>query len=267
MIRKTLGALFRRDRFEDGLDAELRHHIELRTADLIRSGLSPEAAERQARLELGSRERYKDEARAAFGLRWLDDLGHDLRYAARVLWRSPGFALTAILSMALGVGANTVVFSIVNSLLLRPLPVSAPENLYFVNNGTSTSFSYPAYKDLRDRARTIDGALMERFSRMSVGDERASEKYWGFLVSGNFFDVLGLQPAVGRFFHADDEKGGPNSSPYAVLSYDLWQSRFHSAPNIAGQTIRVSAKPYTVLGRADSVGPNPASTHPCGSPS
>ncbi len=250
MIRRTVRALFRRDRFEDGLDAELRHHIELRAADLERSGLSPADAARQARLELGSRERYKDEARAAFGLRWLDDLRHDLRYALRVLWRSPGFALTAIFSMALGVGANTVVFSIVNSLLLRPLPVGAPESLYFVNNGTNINFSYPAYKDIRDRARTIDGAVMERFSRMSVGDERAAEKYWGFLVSGNFFDVLGLQPAVGRFFHADDEKSGPNSSPYAVLSYDLWQSRFQGDPNIAGRTIRVSARPYTVLGVA-----------------
>jgi predicted permease len=249
MIRKTLRALLRRDQFEDGLDAELRHHIELRTADLVRSGLSPDAAQRQARLELGSRERYKDEARTAFGLRWLDDLQHDARYALRSLRRSPGFAITAILSMALGVGANTIVFSVVNSLLFRPLPVQQSERLLFVNQGSSSNQSFPAYRDLRDRAQTIDGAIAYRLSRIAVGDAQSAEKYWGYLATGNYFDFLGLQPAVGRFFHAEDEKG-PNASPFAVLSYDFWQTRFHGDPQIAGQTVRVNAEPYTILGVA-----------------
>jgi predicted permease len=250
VIRKTLSALFRRDQWEDNLDAELRHHVELRAADLVRGGMTEEVAARQARIELGSQERYKDETRAAFGLRWLDDLRYDARFGVRALLRSPGFALTAIVSMALGVGANTVVFSIVNSMLLRPIPIEAPEKVFFVNNGTSTSFSYPAYLDIRKRARTIADAVMVRFSRMSIGDERSTEKYWGYLVTGNYFDVLGVKPAVGTFFHAADENGGPNSSPYAVLGYDLWQSRFQGDPQIPGKTVRVNGTQYTVNGVA-----------------
>jgi predicted permease len=251
MIRRTIAALFRRDQWEQNLDAELHHHVELRTADLVRSGLTPEAAARQARVELGSRERYKDEARVAFGLRWLDDLQQDARYAFRSLRRSPGFAITAILSMALGIGANTVVFSIVNSLLLRPIPVADPERLLFVEGSQSSSNqSFPDYRDFRDRLRTVDGAVAYRFSRMAVGDDQSAEKYWGYLVSGNYFDVLGLEPALGRLIHADDEKGGVGASPYAVLSYGLWQSRFQSNPNVVGRTVRINAKPYTVLGVA-----------------
>ena len=250
MIRKTLAALFRREQWEESLDAELRHHVELRTADLVRKGMTKHAAERQARIELGSRERYKDEARAAFSLRWLDDLRYDARFGLRALLRSPGFALTAIVSMALGVGANTVVFSIVNSLLFRPMPIQSPDTVFSLNNGTSTSFSHPGFKDIRERARTLADATMVRFSRMSVGDERSTEKYWGYLVTGNYFDMLGLKPAAGTFFHEADEKGGPNSAPYVVLGHDLWQTQFQGDPRIVGRSVRVNGMRYTVNGVA-----------------
>jgi hypothetical protein len=150
----------------------------MRTADLIRSGLPRDAADRQARIEFGSQQRYTEEARTAFGLRWLDDARQDAVYAFRTLRRSPGFAVTAVVSMALGVGANTVVFSLLNSVLLRPLPVSDPDRLLFVNRGTSSSVSYPAYRDLRDRATTIDGAVVYRPSRMALGDDQNAERYW-----------------------------------------------------------------------------------------
>lgn len=249
-LKKTWTALRHRDDFEQGLDEELRHHLELRTEHLERTGMSREQAQRQARIELGSRERYRDEARAAFGLRWLDDLRGDVRFALRTLRRSPGFTLTAIVSMALGVGANTVVFSTVNSLLLRPLPVDHPEQLYFINRSADNNLSYPAYRDIRDRAQTISGALTYRITQVALGDERAAEPYLGCLVSGNYFDVLGLQPAAGRFFHAEDERGGQNAAPYVVLSYDVWQTRFHADPQISGKDVRVSGKPFTVLGVA-----------------
>lgn len=247
-LRKTWLALRNRDEFEDGLDIELRHHVEMRAEDLERRGMPREEARRQARIELGSRERYRDEARAAFGLRWLDDLRGDVRFALRTLRRSPGFTLTAVVSMALGVGANTVVFSTVNSLLLRPLPVDKPEQLYFVNSSRDITQSYPAYRDIRDRAQTISGAVLSRISLVAIGDERAAEQQLGYLVSGNYFDVLGIKPAIGRFFHAEDERGGVNAAPYAVLTYEVWQTRFQGDPQVAGKTVRINAKPFTVLG-------------------
>lgn len=249
-LRKTWSAMLHRDEFESGLHDELRHHLELRTEHLMRTGLSQEEAKRQARIELGSRERYRDEARAAFGLRWLDDLRGDIKFALRTLRRSPGFTLTAVLSMALGVGANTVVFSTVNSLLLRPIPADQPQQLYFVNRSAENNQSYPAYLDIRDRAQTISGALMYRITQVAIGDERAAEPYLGCLVSGNYFDVLGLKPAVGRFFHAEDDRGAVNAAPYAVLSYDVWQTRFQGDPQISGRNVRISGKPFTVLGVA-----------------
>jgi predicted permease len=248
-IRKTWNALRGRRRWEDDLDAELRSHVEMRTSDLIRLGLTTDAAERRARIELGSQQRYKEEARTAFGLHWLDDARQDAVYAFRTLRRSPGFAVTAVISMALGVGANTVVFSVLNSVFFRPLPVSDPDRLLFVNRGPSANVSYPAYRDLRDRSATIDGAVGYRPARMGLGDERNAERFWGYLATGNYFDVLGLKPAAGRFFHAEDEKG-VNASPYAVISYDLWQGHFQGDPEISGRTVRINALPFTVLGVA-----------------
>ncbi|MEP6962109.1 MAG: permease prefix domain 1-containing protein, partial [Acidobacteriota bacterium] len=159
--------MLRRDRWEDDLGAELRDHVDLRAADLVRVGMGKQEALRTARMELGSVERYKDEVRASVGLRWLDDFRQDARYALRTLRRSPGFTMTAVASLALGVGANTVVFSVLSSVILRPLPVSEPERLHFVQlQESDTSVSFPAYRDLRDRAATIDGAIAYRPVRM-----------------------------------------------------------------------------------------------------
>jgi predicted permease len=248
-IRATWRAVLRREKWEQDLQDELRSHVDLRADDLMRSGLPKQAAERQAQLELGSRARYKDETRAAFGLRWLDELRQDARYTVRSLSRSPGFTLTAILSVALGVGANTVVFSVLNSVLFRPLPGNEPGRLLFVQRGTSATVSYPAYRDLRDRSTTIEGAIAYRPARMGLDGGEGAERYWGYLATGNYFDLLGVKPVVGRFFHAADENG-VNARPYVVLSYDLWRGRFRGDTGIVGRTVRVNALPYTVLGVA-----------------
>lgn len=248
-IRATWRALVRRERWERDLADELGAHVDLRADDLVRFGLSRTEAERQARVEVGSRERYKDEARAAFGLRWFDEVQQDSRYAIRILSRSPGFTLTAIVSVALGVGANAVVLSVLNAVVFRPLPVSEPQRLLFVQYPASANVSYPAYRDFRDRNTTLEGAIAYRPARMGLDGGEGAEQYWGYLATGNYFDVLGLKPAVGRFFHAADERG-VNASPYAVLSYDLWQRRFQGNPGIVGREVRVNALPYTVLGVA-----------------
>ena len=248
-IRRTSRALLRRGDWEQGLDDELRSHLEHRAADLERRGMAPVEAARQARLDMGSREGYREECRRSYGLRWFDELRQDVRYAARTLRRSPGFTAVAVLSLALGIGANTVVFTFLNALILRPLPVDRPGELVTVMDGHGMTHSFPSYRELRDRNTTMAGMAGIRFAPMGLDTESGPRRVWGYLVTGNYFDVLGVRPAVGRFFHAEDDRA-IGASPFAVLSYTAWQSRFAGDPAIAGQTVRINKLPYTVLGVA-----------------
>ena len=245
----TLQALWRRDAWERTLDDELQSHMEQRAEDLVRSGVAPREAQRRARLELGSREHYREECRRSFGLRWFDELRQDVRYALRTLRKSPGFSTVAVLSLAMGIGANTVVFSVVNTLVLRGLPVQTPDQLYFVQPGNSATHSYPNYRELRDRNTTFSGMIGYRMAPMAVQTQDGARRLWGYLATGNYFDVLGVRPVLGRFFHAEDDLR-PGASPYAVLSFAVWQGRFNGDPAIAGKTVRINALPYTVLGVA-----------------
>ena len=175
----------------------------------------------------------------------------DLRYAVRQLRKSPGFAITAILTLALGVGANVVVFSVLNALVLKPLNVPHAENLYNIARkpvGWDTE-SYPNYRDYRDRNNTFSGIAAYGMTEAGISKGTLLTKSFGYEASGNYFDVLGVQPALGRFFHASDEHG-PNSAPYVVLSNSFWRSHFHSDPHVIGQSIDINKIPYTVLGVA-----------------
>jgi predicted permease len=196
-------------------------------------------------LELGAREAYKEVCRAAQGLRWPDELSQDLRYAIRTLRQSPGFALVAILSLALGIGANTVVFGVLNALILKPLPVSSPEELFCLQGRNHPTQSFPNYRDLRDRNTTFSGLIAYRTIPMGLDTGDGVRRVWGYLATGNYFEVLGVKPALGRFFQPDDRQAG--ASPYAVLSYACWQNRFAADPRIEGKTIRINALSYTVL--------------------
>jgi predicted permease len=246
LFRKTWRALTGRERWEDDLDEELRSHVEHRAADLARGGLSLMEAERRARIELGAREAYKEECRRSYGLRWFDEAWQDLRYAVRTLLRAPGFTAVAVLSLALGIGANTAVFGVMDALVLKPLPVKDPERLAFVE---PTTHSYPTYRDLRDRNVTFSGLFAYRVAPVGLGNGEATARVWGYLASGNYFDVLGVEPVIGRLFHAADD-GAPGASAYAVLSYQCWRSRFNGDPTIAGRTIYLNNRPYTLLGVA-----------------
>jgi predicted permease len=245
-LRNTWRALRGRTRWENDLDEELRSHLVHRAADLARAGLVPSEAERRARLELGARESYKEECRRSYGLRWADETWQDFRYALRTLRRSPGFSAVAILSLALGIGANMAVFGVLDALVLRPLPVKAPERLEFVE---PTTHSYPAYRDLRDRNVTFSDLFAYRVTPVGLGSGDSTTRVWGYLASGNYFDALGLTPLIGRFFHAADDLK-PGAAPYAVLSYDCWRRRFAADPAIAGRTIHLNNRPYTVTGVA-----------------
>ena len=175
---------------------------------------------------------------------------NNLRIAVRQLKKSPGFAVTAILTLALGIGANAVVFSVLNALVLRPLNVPHAQNLYMVQRFQYPSQSYQDYVDLRDKNRTFESMVM--FSIMGpVGVDTGGNPStaWPYLATGNYFDALGIQPYVGRFFHASDEKG-TNSAPYVVLSYAYWHGHFHDDAGVVGRTVEINKHQLTIIGVA-----------------
>jgi predicted permease len=185
----------------------------------------------------------------------MKDLLPDIRYAFRVLWKSPAFTLVALLTLMLGIGANVLVFGVVNAVLLHPLDVSEPQNLYELRLKPWTHWkllttSYPAFEDYRQRNTTFSG--LAGYNAYSGGRLRWGnivKSVSGYAVTGNYFDLLGVQPAVGRFFHEADEHG-PNSAPYMVLSDSLWRSAFNADPGVVGTTVRLGKDPFTVVGVA-----------------
>ncbi|MGC1782180.1 MAG: ABC transporter permease [Acidobacteriaceae bacterium] len=178
----------------------------------------------------------------------------DLRYALRQLLRSPGFAITAIVTLALGIGANVVVFSVLNSLLLHPLHLREASRLYTVQHAQPgyISTSYPDYKDLRDRNTAFSALGLYRFTRFGLETKDGTQAVWGNEVSGNYFNMLGVRPALGRLIQPDDDKN-PGASSYAVLSYGCWRDRYAGDPKIVGRTVEINKRPYTVLGVAPKI--------------
>src|ERR1044071_8340874 len=178
-------------------------------------------------------------------------LFQDLRFAVRRLWKSPGFTLVAVISLALGVGANAAIFSLVNAVLLRPLPVKEPGRLVSVSllgqDASKQAFSYLTYKDFRDRNQVLDGLFAERLAPVSLSRGSGNERVWGYLVSGNYFEVLGVGAARGRTFTQSDE-GAPLSSPLAVLSHSCWQRRFGGDPDLVGRDVQLNGHPFRVVG-------------------
>lgn len=174
----------------------------------------------------------------------------DVKIALRQLVKSPGFAITAVVTLALGIGANAVVFSVLNALVLRPVNIPGAELVFSVQRFQWPSQSYPDYLDLRDRNRTFESLMAFKIiGPVGVDTGGHPTTAWPFLASGNFFDGLGIQPELGRFFHASDEKGY-NSAPYVVLSYAFWHSYFHGEAGVVGRTVAINKHPFTIIGVA-----------------
>jgi predicted permease len=241
--------MFWHNRKEQDFKDEIEAHLALEIERFREEGLGQQEAETAARRQFGNvtsaRERFYESSRWL----WWEHLKRDLVYALRVLRRSPGFAVVAILSLALGIGANALVFSVVNALLLRPLPVAHPSDVVFVGRDSGPDQSFPNYRDLRDRNQTFAGLAAYRISPMELEGRNGPDRVWGYLATGNYFDLLGVHPLMGHFFHAEDDLH-PGASPYAVLSYTCWRARFGADPDIVGKTIRVNRQPFTVLGVA-----------------
>ena len=257
--RSLAAAVFRRRQVEEELSEEIRFHIETRARDLMARGMSAEAARRTARIEFGSVERYKEEVRSARGLRLVNEARADLLTGARALRRAPGFTLAAGLSLALGIGANTLVFSLLDSTVLRPLALPEADRLVAIwtvapdrpqQLGTSSISQFTAF---RDHARSFES--IAAFNGVACGvktlgfehDGVAPERVFGQTVSPGMFRTLGVEPIMGRTF-TDAEDVVDQVAPVAVLTHAMWQQRFHGDRDIVGKTLTLDRTPTTVIG-------------------
>ena len=269
-----LKSLFRRTRVERELDDELRFHLEQLVREKVAQAMIPEEARYAALHELGRMEQIKEECRDMRGVNYIENFLQDIRYGLRQLRRSPGFTAVVILSLALGIGANTTIFSLIDAVMLKMLPVQQPEQLVLLNwasqgrpgimpwfahslsgnfgqdptgRFTCTSFSYPIFDDIRVRNRAFSGVLaFADADRMSVGVGGEAGLAQGQLVSGDFFSTLGVLAAVGRAITPGDDRVG--ASPVAAISYSYWVSRFGRDPKAVGKAITVNGVPFTLVG-------------------
>jgi predicted permease len=240
---------FRRKLQED-LSEEIRLHIEERAEHLISEGMAPKEAARQARLAFGNRTVIEERSREVWQWPTLESIWADVRIAGRQLRRSPGFAIATVLTLALAIGANAVVFGMLNALILRPLNVPQAQSLYAIEHGSDYGFqSYPDYLDLRNRNRSFDSLAAFTATQVGLDTGKAPSRTFGYQASGNYFDTLGIQPYLGRFFHGSDEHG-VNSAPYIVLSYAYWHSHFQDDRGVVGRVVRLNKHPFTIIGVA-----------------
>ena len=243
---------WRRRRKDADFQAEVEAHIALEADQLRADGTATSTSDvdSSARREFGNVLRAQEQFYESSRWLWLDHLRRDAAYSLRVLRRNPGFTLVAIISLALGIGVNALVFSVVNALVLRPLPVDHSEQLRVLeNNQFHLGQSFPTYRDLRDQNQVFSGLFGTRVVQLELDSRDGAARTWGYLATGNYFDVLGVQPALGHFFHQEDDQV-PGASPYAVLSYATWQSRFAGHRDVLGKTIRINRQPYSIIGVA-----------------
>lgn len=247
----------RRGRLERGLDRELQYHFDRRVADLTAGGIAEAEARRRAAVELGLSQ-VREEVRDVWLTRWLRDFFYDLRYSARSFLRSPGFTAATLLSLALGIGATTAIYSLVDQVILHALPVRDPGRLVLVDwkgdwvaggFGSWNLMSYPLCRDLQQQTRFFDGVLCRAAINVNLSAGGDPKPVRAEIVSGSYFGVLGVGPALGRVIEeADAEAAG--AGPIVVLSYDFWQSEFGGAADIVGRKLLVNQHPMMVAGVA-----------------
>jgi putative ABC transport system permease protein len=249
---------FRLRNLESGLDRELKYHIDRRVADLMFSGLPEPEARRQATLELGGVTQVQEEVRDIWLIQWLRDFVYDLRFSARSFLRNPAFTITAVLSLALGIGATTAIYSLVDQVVLHALPVHEPERLVLIDwegdplccgFGTWNLMSYPICRDLQQQDRFFEGVLCRAATTVNLSTGGEHRPAAAEIVSGSYFPVLGVSAALGRVLGSDDD-GTPGTNPVVVLSYDFWKTQFASAPDVIGREVLVNQNRMTVIGVA-----------------
>ena len=248
-IMNRIANLFRRSSVDGEIAAELESHIALRIEDNIAAGMTPEEARRDALVRFGNRTATRENVTAADSALSLDRFWFDLRYAMRQLIKSPGFAITAIVTLAVAIAANAIVFSVLNALVLRPLNLPGADRLVAIQNSGEPFNSYPDYRDLLARNKAFDGIALYNIETAGLDTGGNPQKAWIYEASSNYFDVLGVQPFLGRFFHSSDDRG-KDSIPSIVLSYAYWRTHFHSDENVVGRTVALNRHQFTILGVA-----------------
>ena len=252
--RLWLASILRRREFDRVIDAELRFHLQARVEHLQREGVPHAEAERQARLEIGAPERYKDELRDMRRGAWVEQLGQDLRYGARVLLGRPGFTVAATVTLALGVGATATVFSLLDVVLLRSLPVRDPHELAHIYTSCRAgdvycSSSYPEYLDYRSQSRTFADMAAFQPMEVSVSGDFGSWVGTALLVSTNYFSLLGVAPLAGQLI---SPAWNVAADPPVVLAHDTWVTHFGGDSSIIGRRLRLSGGSFRIVGVAPS---------------
>jgi predicted permease len=234
---------------ESELDAELNFHYSRLTEQFIAAGMAPEEARRRANIELGGLEQTKEDCRQARGISFVEHLVRDLGYAGRMFVKSPGFSAAVVLSLALGIGANTAVFSLINALMWRQVPVKDPETLLLVGRGNvSYTFTYPQFRTMRRDNDVMTDLAAYSPVRLNVSIDGSIEPTAdGQMVSGSYFSILGVNPVIGRPI-GDEDDAAINAHPVAMISHSYWKRRFDSQPSAVGKTIALSGAPFTIIG-------------------
>ena len=250
-----LWGTIRRRRSDDDLENELRLHVELAAEAARLRGLSADEAAREARRQSGGLAQSMEAIRGQRGFPWLEDLARDIRYGCRMLARSPGFTVVAVISLAIGIGANGAAFSFADALLLRPLPVPRPTAVLTIGsadrNRESQLLSYREYRDIRDRSTTFDGltAFITSVATAAIDAHSTPRMRIGMLVSGNFFSVMQIEPQLGRVFRPDEDEV-PGRDPVVIISHELWEQQFRSDETVLGRSIQLNGIELTVIGVA-----------------
>src|SRR5258706_4372783 len=266
----------RRNRMMDDLDEDIREHIERETQDNIERGMAPEEARYAAVRKFGNVMRVKEETREVWSFVWVEQLLQDIQFGLRMLRKSPGFAAVAVLSLALGIGANTAIFSLIDAVMLRALPVENPSQLVllkwsarnspnihgYMNSGDcplnvmpgaanpyGCSFSEPMFREIAQANVFAATTAFANSGRLNLTGNGPATVINGQLVSGEFFRTMGLKAAAGRLFEAADDT--PSAAPVAVLNYGYWQSAFGGSREVVGRTIELNIVPFTVIGIAE----------------
>lgn len=250
IVLSRLSAFFRRTSLDADLDDELRAHIDLAVEENRGRGLSPRDARTAALREFGGVTQIRERYRTGRGLPWIEVLAQDLHFAIRMLWTNPGFTVVAVLTLAIGIGGNTAIFSIVNGVLLNPLPFPHPDRLVALDeskpNFPTGSISYPNFLDWRTDNHTFSSMGLARGYSFSLTGKGDAEQVKASFLSSGFLAVLGIRPLMGREFTPAEDKQG--AAPVAVISEGLWRRKFNAAPNILGQNITLDGKNFSIVG-------------------